>query len=214
MPGGCAVCLRAAAVGHPGLMAAHSGSLATAPAPRQAPGMYRVCLVCLGNICRSPMAEVVLREELGRAGLAGRVDVDSAGTGDWHVGEPMDEGAAQELTRRGYDGSRHRARQFEPSWFGRYDLVAAMDAANLRRLQAMAQGHEDEDRIILFTHFDPERAGQMDGRDLGIPDPYGEGADQFALVFDMVRGAARGLAGQLSVTLGKRPASPSPVTPD
>lgn len=176
--------------------------------------MYRVCLVCLGNICRSPMAEVVLREELERAGLADRVEVDSAGTGDWHLGEPMDEGAAQELTRRGYDGSGHRARQFEASWLKRYDLVAAMDEANLRRLQAMTRGRQDEDRIILFTRFDPDRAGQMDGRDLGIPDPYGEGADQFALVFDMIRGAARGLAGQLSVTLAGRPASPSPVTPD
>jgi len=176
--------------------------------------MYRVCLVCLGNICRSPMAEVVLREELGQAGLAGRVQVDSAGTGDWHVGEPMDDGAVQELARRGFDGSRHRARQFQSSWLGRYDLVAAMDEANLRRLQAMAPSQEEEDRIILFTRFDPERAGRLDGRDLGIPDPYGEGADQFALVFDMIRGASRGLASQLAVALASRPADPSAVTPD
>jgi protein-tyrosine phosphatase len=176
--------------------------------------MYRVCLVCLGNICRSPMAEVVFRDELDRAGLAGRVEVDSAGTGDWHVGEPMDAGARDELSRRGYDGAGHRARQFGPSWLGDYDLVAAMDEANLRRLQAMAPGRHEEDRIVLFTRFDTERAGRLDGRDLSIPDPYGEGADQFAVVFELIRGAARGLAGQLSVRLGDRPAAPAPATPE
>ena len=70
----------------------------TAPAPRHASGAYRICMVCLGNICRSPMAEVILREELERAGLSGRVEVDSAGTGDWHLGSPMDPRARAELS--------------------------------------------------------------------------------------------------------------------
>jgi protein-tyrosine phosphatase len=189
-------------------MPANSRALATAPAPRQASGIYRVCLVCLGNICRSPMAEVVLREELDRAGLASRVEVDSAGTGDWHVGESMDVGARDELSRRGYDGAGHRARQFERSWFGRYDLVAAMDDANLRRLQSMAPDQEEASRVVLFGRFDSERAGRLDARDLSVPDPYGAGADQFALVFELIRGAARGLVGQLSVLLNDRTASP------
>ena len=89
------------------------------PAPRRPSGPYRVCLVCLGNICRSPMAEVMLRAELDRAGLAGLVEVDSAGTGDWHLGEPMAGQAGEELARRGYDGSAHRARRIQRSWFGR-----------------------------------------------------------------------------------------------
>ena len=104
-------------------MRAHDHAAVTAPAPRRPFGKYRVGLVCLGNICRSPMAEVVLRAELERAGLSGRVEVDSAGTGDWHVGDPMDRGARAELSRRGYDGAGHRARQFDPSWFDRYDLL-------------------------------------------------------------------------------------------
>lgn len=188
-------------------------SPATAPAPRHAFGAYRVCLVCLGNICRSPMAEVVLRAELDEAGLADKVEVDSAGTGDWHLGEPMDQGASTELARHGYDGGGHRARQFEPSWFARYDLIAAMDQANLKRLRTMARDPADADRIILFTRFDPEWSGRRNRRDAGIPDPYGGGADQFGLAFDLILGAARGLAGQLADLLGDQPAATAQASP-
>ena len=167
--------------------------------------MYRIGLVCLGNICRSPMAEVVLRAELERAGLSGRAEVDSAGTGDWHLGEPMDRGARAELTRRGYDGAGHRARQFEPSWYGRYDLVLAMDGSNLARLRRMAPDAAAADRTALFLSFDPARPG--DGGDLEVPDPYGGGPEEYALVFDLVRPAARGLADQLAELLAGRPAS-------
>jgi protein-tyrosine phosphatase len=167
--------------------------------------MYRVCLVCLGNICRSPMAEVVLRAELERAGLSGRVEVDSAGTGDWHVGDPMDPGARAELSRRGYDGAGHRARQFEPSWFDRYDLVVAMDEANLARLRRMAPDAQAADRIVLFRRFDPALAGRRDARDLEVPDPYSGGPEEYALVFDLVQPAARGLAEQLGELLAGRP---------
>jgi protein-tyrosine phosphatase len=165
------------------------------------------------------MAEVVLRAELGRAGLSGRVEVDSAGTGDWHAGEAMNEGASAELARRGYDGTGHRARQIQLSWFGRYDLIAAMDEANLQRLRAMAPDPDDADRIVLFTRFGPEYGGRRNRRDAGIPDPYGQGADQFALVFDLILGAARGLADQLAVLFGQglpggQPAAPSRVSPD
>src|SRR5215469_7061664 len=98
------------------------------PPPRDASGPYRVCFVCLGNICRSPMAEVVARAQLAEAGLAGRVVVDSAGTGDWHVGARMHQGASGQLAKRGFDGSAHRARQFHGSWLAERDLVLAMDA--------------------------------------------------------------------------------------
>src|SRR5204863_1344671 len=94
------------AVPHPGVMALPSA--AELPSPREPGTPYRVCLVCLGNICRSPMAETVLRAELAAAGLDGAVVVDSAGTGDWHVGDAMDPGARSALASRGHDGSVHR----------------------------------------------------------------------------------------------------------
>jgi protein-tyrosine phosphatase len=169
--------------------------------------MYRICLVCLGNICRSPMAEVILRDELDRAGLSGRVEVDSAGTGDWHLGEPMDRGARAELSRRGYDGAGHRARQFEPSWFRRYDLVAAMDGDNLARLRRAAPDQQAADRIALLRSFDPAASRGRNGRDLQVPDPYDGGPEEYALVFDLVQPAARGLTDQLAQMLGDRSAA-------
>jgi protein-tyrosine phosphatase len=167
--------------------------------------MYRVGLVCLGNICRSPMAEVVLRAELERAGLSARVEVNSAGTGDWHLGEPMDPKARAELSRHGYDGAGHRARQFEPSWFERYDLVLAMDGSNLARLRRMAPDREAAARTVLFLSFDPARTGS--GGDLEVPDPYDGAPEKYALVFDLVQPAARGLADQLAELLTDRPAA-------
>ncbi len=100
------------------------------PAPRT-PGTYRIALVCLGNICRSPTAHVVLEQRLADAGLADRVEVASSGTGGWHVGNPMDSRAAATLSAAGYDPSRHRARQYDASWPAAYDLVLVMDEANL-----------------------------------------------------------------------------------
>jgi len=152
------------------------------------------------------MAEVVLRAELERAGLTGRVEVDSAGTGDWHVGEPMDSRARAELSRRGYDGAGHRARQFEPSWFERYDLVLAMDGSNLARLRRMAPDRDAADRAALFLTFDPSRAGS--GDDLEVPDPYNGGPEEYELVFDLVQPASRGLADQLAELLTDPPPEP------
>ena len=153
------------------------------------------------------MGEVILREELERAGLSERVEVDSAGTGDWHLGSPMDSRAWAELSRRGYDGSGHRARQFGPPWFGRYDLVAAMDRGNLERLRRMAPDRQAADRTVLFLSFDPARDGHGSGRDLEVPDPYHGGPEDYALVFDLVQPAARGLAAQLAGLLADRPAA-------
>ncbi|MGE5132324.1 MAG: low molecular weight protein-tyrosine-phosphatase [Gemmatimonadota bacterium] len=171
------------------------------PAPRQTSGPYRVSLVCLGNICRSPMAEVVLRTELQRAGLAGKVEVDSAGTGDWHLGEPMFGPALAELGRRGYDGSAHRARQIQRSWLARYDLVLAMDRSNLADLRRMDPEAFAAGRVRLLRSFDPG----LDGGDPHhgeVPDPYGGPAEDFSLAFDLVRAAAQGLASELAGFLG------------
>ncbi|MGD9960025.1 low molecular weight protein-tyrosine-phosphatase [Nocardioides sp.] len=144
------------------------------PTPRH-PGTYRIAVVCLGNICRSPMAEVVLTAHLERAGLADAVVVDSSGTGGWHVGSPMDERAAGILGAQGYDASRHRAARFTSSRAMEHDLVLAMDATNeadLRRLGV-------EERLRRFRDFDPEGPGD-------VPDPYYGGHDGFADVLAMV----------------------------
>jgi protein-tyrosine phosphatase len=135
------------------------------------------------------MAEVVLREQAAKAGLAGAVLVDSAGTGDWHLGARMHPASRRQLALGGYDGESHRARQFAPSWLPERDLVLAMDAANLRDLRAMA-APEDQGRIRLFG----EIAG-LDGQD--VPDPYyGTDADYGCVLELLETGMAR-LAAQL-----------------
>ena len=166
-------------------------SAAELPSPREPGAPYRVCLVCLGNICRSPMAETVLRAELAAAGLDGAVVVDSAGTGDWHVGDAMDPGARTALASRGHDGSAHRARQFQPSWLPRRDLILAMDARNLADLRRMARG-QDADRIRLFS----EVGGLAEARD--IPDPWGGGTDEFGHVLDLLGAAAPVIVARLA----------------
>ena len=144
------------------------------------------------------MAETLIRAELAAAGLSERVSVESAGTGDWHLGERMDRRAGAELTRRGYDGSAHRARQIGTEWLDRFDLVIATDVANLRDLERMAAGVPGgmAGRIRLFRSFDPAApAGAQ------VPDPYGGGPDDFARVFDMTLAAARGLVAELAAML-------------
>jgi protein-tyrosine phosphatase len=191
-------CVSTPRFGHPETMPADVPAL---PPPRRSPGPYRVCLVCLGNICRSPMADVVLRAELDRAGLAGLVEVDSAGTGDWHLGEPMAEQAEAELARRGYDGSAHRARRIQPSWFAQRDLVLAMDLSNLAALRALAPDPAAAGpRLMLFRSFDPDLATAQthDPWDGGVPDPYGGPPAGYAQALDMVQGAVRGLVGRLA----------------
>jgi protein-tyrosine phosphatase len=158
------------------------------PPKRNPNGPYRICCVCLGNICRSPMAEVVLREQVAVAGLGGQVLVDSAGTGDWHVGDRMNSKARTQLARNGYDGEAHRARQFDTSWLPERDLILAMDATNLRDLRALAPA-ADAARIRLFG----EIAG-LDGRD--VPDPYfGDPAD-FARVLALLESGMARLVAQ------------------
>jgi protein-tyrosine phosphatase len=170
------------------------------PPPREPGTPYRVCLVCLGNYCRSPMAETVLRGYLADAGLGGAVVVDSAGTGDWHVGQPMNRMALQALAGRGYDGSAHRGRQLKPSWLAERDLFLAMDAANLADLRRMA-GRADSARIRLFG----ETGGLSDVHGGEIPDPYGENAGEFAHVLDLLTAAAPVIVDRLTQLLGPDP---------
>jgi protein-tyrosine phosphatase len=173
------------------------------PPPRDPDAPYRVCLVCLGNICRSPMAETVLRAALNEAGLDEAVTLDSSGTGDWHVGEPMYPQARTALARRGYDGSAHRARQFQASWLPDRDLLLAMDARNLATLRRMA-GPADRDRIRLFGEVGG--LGEIGGGE--IPDPYGGNQADFGYVLDLLGAAAPVIAARLARLLG-RPGSPA-----
>jgi protein-tyrosine phosphatase len=178
-------------------MAFDSASVPSIPPPRDPARPYRICVVCLGNICRSPMGEVVLRAELDKARLASKVEIDSAGTGDWHLGQAMDSRARAELSRRGYGGSRHEARQIQRSWLTRYDLLLAMDRGNLASLRQMAAGDDDlTSRIALMRSFDPTA-----GRDAEVPDPYDGGPEDYVEVFDLVYGAARCLATRLAAEL-------------
>lgn len=139
------------------------------------------------------MAEVVLRAALVAAGLDTRVTVDSAGTGDWHVGDPMNSGARTQLARRGYDGSAHRARQFSDSWFAERDVVLAMDASNLANLRVLA-GDDAQPRIRLFGEV--AGLGAVD-----VPDPYGEDQAEFARVLDMLESAMPRLVQQIAAAL-------------
>jgi protein-tyrosine phosphatase len=165
------------------------------PPSRQPDGRYRVAVVCLGNICRSPIASVVLRQALQRAGVSDRVEVDSSGTGDWHVGDPMDRRAAAALAAAGYDGSAHRAQQFTEAWFDQHDLILTMDANNFRDVSALAPDeHTARERVHMFRDYDP-RAGSGDRE---VPDPYYGADENFSEVLDIVERTADGLAQALA----------------
>jgi protein-tyrosine phosphatase len=135
----------------------------------------RIAVVCLGNICRSPMAATVLRSKIGAAGLADEVEVTSAGTGDWHVGAAADRRARAALRTRGYP-DEHRARQFTAADFADVDLVLAMDGHNLRDLRRLAAA-ADLDNIRLF-----------DGT-AEVPDPYYGDRSDFDAVLDQIEAA-------------------------
>jgi low molecular weight protein-tyrosine phosphatase len=136
------------------------------------------------------MADVVLTQRVDDAGLAGRVAVHSCGTGDWHVGNPMDERAAATLREHDYDPSEHRARQFDPTWVAEHDLVLAMDRSNLAAVRRV-EGAADLDRVRLFGDFDPVRPGGE------VPDPYYGGADGFEEVLAMVERTCAALVAEL-----------------
>jgi low molecular weight protein-tyrosine phosphatase len=152
----------------------------TLPAPTGSP--YRIAFVCLGNICRSPMADVILSQLVDDAGLSTKVEVSSSGTGTWHLGEPMDPRAAGQLLAEGYDASAHRAKKFQPSWLEQ-DLVLAMDAKNLDEI---TQGRGVSERVRMFRSFDPLLDGSEDPTDLDVPDPFYGGDEGFVEVIRIV----------------------------
>jgi protein-tyrosine phosphatase len=148
----------------------------------------RVLLVCMGNICRSPTAEAVLRQRLAAAGLAEQVDVDSAGTGGWHAGEPPDARAQRHALQRGFDLSKLRARRVLEADFERFDLVLAMDQENLAELERIkpADGRAE---VRLFAAVE-------------VPDPYHGSAQGFENVLDLIETASDALVPELRQRLG------------
>lgn len=163
-----------------------------------APAVRRVLMVCMGNICRSPTAEGVLRHKLQAAGLDGHVEVDSAGThADWHAGEAPDPRAQRHAAKRGYDLAALRARKVVAADFERFDLILGMDDDNLARLEDLCPKAHRTKLGRLTDHSVRFVASE-------VPDPYQRGAEDFEHVLDLVEDACDGLVRTL---LGKRPAA-------
>jgi protein-tyrosine phosphatase len=146
----------------------------------------RVLFVCMGNLCRSPMAEGVFRHHVKRAGLDARIAIDSAGTHDYHVGDPPDPRAQRAAGRRGYDLSAQRGRQVSRADFNEFDYLLAMDEMNLRVLRRL-RPPEHAHKLRLFMEFSVSDAPRE------VPDPYYGGDQGFEDVLDLVEEAARGL---------------------
>ena len=167
-----------------------------------APDAYRITVVCLGNICRSPIGEVVLRDRVEQAGLSELVVVDSAGTGDWHLGQGANPRSVDVLTANGYRID-HTARQITHDWFSSLDLVLAMDTMNYVDLQRLGHRATADIDLRMMRSFDPALAdiAEPDER-LDVPDPYYGTPADFVEVLRMVEVAADGLVAELPERLG------------
>jgi protein-tyrosine phosphatase len=146
--------------------------------------MVRVLFVCMGNICRSPLAQGIFENVLRRQGLEDEVFVDSAGTGRWHVGEPPDRRASGAASLRGLDISAQRARQIRPEDCENFDYILTMDEENYRAVAALCRGSAVVRPFLDFAPDSPERE---------VPDPYYGGPDGFERVIDLVEEASEGL---------------------
>lgn len=152
-----------------------------------------ILFVCLGNICRSPVAEGVFRQKIAEAGLAEQVSIDSAGTAAWHVGKAPDSRMISAARERGYDLSALRARQAITSDFHEFDHILAMDHENLANLQAI-EPHNPKAQLSLFLSYAEGVAEEA------VPDPYFGGTEGFYHVIDLVEAASDGLIKSLNLT--------------
>jgi protein-tyrosine phosphatase len=162
-------------------------------------GKVAVSFVCMGNICRSPTAEAVMRHLVAEAGLQHAIVLDSAGTGAWHVGEERDRRSRAVAQRRGMP-IVGVARQFVRGDFERFDLVLALDEDNARELRRLAPNDAARAKVHLLRAFDPEA-----GSDTEVPDPYYGGPEGFEHVFDICLAACRGLLAHLQQTYALQP---------
>jgi protein-tyrosine phosphatase len=153
----------------------------------------RILFVCLGNICRSPTAEAVMAHLVREAGLEQEIEIESAGTGDWHAGKQPDARATAAAGARGF-AMRSVAQQVGADFFDRFDLLIAMDRENAANLRRLAPDAEAAAKIHLLREFDPGSAGAPD---LDVPDPYYGGTDGFDHVLDLVEAACAGLLDEL-----------------
>ncbi len=167
-------------------------------ARRRWAGPTRILFVCMGNICRSPTAEGVMRALVAEAALEDRVELDSAGTGAWHTGEPPDPRARDAAGRRGI-ALGGVARRVVAEDFERFDLILAMDRVNLAALLDLAPDARARAKLHLLREFEPAGDG-VRARD--VPDPYAGGARGFEVVLDLVQAACRGLLAQLADPAG------------
>lgn len=162
---------------------------------------YRIAVVCLGNICRSPIAEKVLAARLQRAGLGHLVEVESAGTAGWHAGESADRRSEVALQRAGYDYG-HTAAQFTAADFERFDLVLGMDYDNVRDLRGIAPDTLLAGNVRIFRSFDPALMHlPEDDPALETPDPYYGTQADFDAVVAMVEPAADGIIDHVRLEL-------------
>jgi protein-tyrosine phosphatase len=152
----------------------------------------RIRFVCLGNICRSPTAEGVMRDLLARSEPAPDVELDSAGTGAWHIGSQPDRRARAAARARGIELAG-QARQIEAGDFREFDLIIGMDRSNRASLLALAPDEAARSKVRLLREFDPRSQAGPD-----VPDPYEGGPEGFELVLDMVEAACEGLLAELS----------------
>ncbi|WP_408953422.1 low molecular weight protein-tyrosine-phosphatase [Lysobacter sp. Hz 25] len=157
----------------------------------------RLLIVCLGNICRSPVAEGVLRARIASSSVAGRVELDSAGTGDWHVGEPPDRRSIANAAEHGVDISGLRARQLAASDYTEFDWLLCADRANLRDVRARAPRGARARSALLLDWCGLETEGE-------VPDPYTGGPAQFEHVFQLLDRAADGAIARLREELHLR----------
>jgi protein-tyrosine phosphatase len=168
--------------------------------PEAALQPIRILFVCLGNICRSPTAEGVMRALVAEAGLEESIELDSAGTGGWHVGSPPDERATATARARGIS-LEGVARQVRRADFGDFDLILAMDHANLAELERLAPDEQAGGKVRLLREFDPAGVALIASRrspeDLDVPDPYYGGSRGFEDVLDIVQAACVGLLEEL-----------------
>lgn len=156
--------------------------------------MVKVLFVCLGNICRSPTADAVFRKIVEDAGLDTSIQVDSAGTGSWHVGEPPDRRASAAAAQRGYDLSRLRARAVCVEDFYHFDHILAMDENNMLDLADRCPA-DHRHKVRLFLEFAPQH------QEVNVPDPYYGGDDGFDHVLDLVEAASDGLLTHIQQSL-------------